>query len=1272
MGGSLRLGLCSTVRFRGPPEALEHDIPLVTLGRPKEWETDGSGSPVTRSPRRSAVAAGLVAALLGTLLAAAPDPAGADVTFVVNRAADDSDLNLANDLCDTSAQNGLQCTLRAAIQEANDTAGADTINFNIGTDGGLKGITPASPLPAITEAVTINGYSQLGSVQNTLATGNDAILRIRLSGVDAGAAASGLRILADEVVVKGLAINAFGADGIRIDGSNNSIEGNFIGTSAAGTADLGNLGAGISILDGSVGNTIGRTNVRARNVISGNDESGILIQAAASDGNAIRNNYIGTNAAGTAALGNGLHGVHLSEATDTTIGGTTPAARNVISGNGADGILVGGAPDTSVLGNFLGTDASGTTDLGNELSGVTVATTGVRIGGLLGGRNVISGNRQGILIAQPGSTGNVVAGNFIGTDVTGTIDLGNEQDGVLINTASGNTVGGSSPVSRNLISGNGGSGVKIDGASATGNVVVRNTIGTDENGSVAIGNAGSGVAIIQGSNNTVGDQNLISGNGDHGVLIQGANATGNVVRANDIGTDRLRTADLGNGGDGVRIDAGAHGNTVGGDGAVRNHISGNTGRGVAIVGGSTENVVAGNFIGTDATGSAAIGNGVGVEINASDDNTVGRQNVISGNLGDGILVDGSTGTSVVGNLIGTTPNRDAPLPNGGHGVAIRQAIGTRVGGFDGLDMNEILGNGGDGINIFGAQARFNLVAGNLIGINDFGEDLGNAGSGVVIAGAPDNQIGGTEFVARNYISGNGLDGIELLGIDATANDVLGNLIGTDLTGDAALPNDGNGILIDNASDNVVGGSTDGARNVISGNGGVGVQVSGFSAANNTVRRNFIGTNDTGQTAVGNTAGGVLVLEASDNLIGGQASSSGNFIAGNGGPGVEISGDNATNNRIQGNQIGFGIFDADVPNEAGVVITSPANQVGGTGPGVGNTISGNDLDGVLIDGSAADANVLQGNFIGTDSSGSEARGNGSYGVIIVGAADSVIGGTSAAARNVISDNPQDGIALIDAPGTIIRGNRIGTQANGSGDLGNGANGVAVLGTSDGVIIGGTVSGAANTIARNDEAGVRIQTPAAGTRVEGNSIVGNDDQGVFVSGDGSRITANAIVSNGLDGVLVTAQGQGNAIRNNQILGNAELGINLVGGTENPAGVTSNDTDDPDVGANRLQNFPVLSSAVRNPMTTATLVTGSLNSTPSREFLIQLFLVAADGSGHGEAVVFLAQTKVSTNAGGDVGFAVTIGGLVPGQQVTATATNISTSDTSEFAQNRTVTPA
>jgi hypothetical protein len=211
----------------------------------------------------------------------------------------------------TNTLNSGAGSLRQAILDANATAGPDIIAFNI-PGGGVQTIAPTSPLPTITDAVTIDGYSQPGASPNTLSVGSNAVLLIELSGASAGSGAVGLTITAAGSVIQGLVINRFSAHGIRITGAGatgNVIAGNYIGTNATGTAALPNIGSGVRIDTGAQANRIGTNgdgvaDDAERNVISGNGTQGVRITGSGTNSNVVAGNYIGTNATGTAALPN--------------------------------------------------------------------------------------------------------------------------------------------------------------------------------------------------------------------------------------------------------------------------------------------------------------------------------------------------------------------------------------------------------------------------------------------------------------------------------------------------------------------------------------------------------------------------------------------------------------------------------------------------------------------------------------------------------------------------------------------------------------------------------------------------------------------------------------------------------------------------------------------------------------------------------------------------------------------------------------------------------
>jgi hypothetical protein len=390
-------------------------------------------------------------------------------------------------------------------------------------------------------------------------------------------------------------------------------------------------------------------------------------------------------------------------AKNNTIGGDTPEERNVVSGNGGSGVRIkgSGTDANTVSGNFIGTDASGTAALGNLL-GVYIydgAKSNTIGGATAGERNVISGNDfHGVAIyavPNPGTDANTVSGNYIGTDVSGTASLGNGSNGVKVaHGAKNNVIGGDTPGERNLISGNGGNGVLMEDQGTGNNTVSGNWIGTDVNGTAALPNDGHGVEIVGGAkNNTVGgstdgERNVISGNESYGIRISDEGTDSNIVSGNYIGVDATGLAALGNDEDGVVIAHGARHNRVGGETAgERNVISANGCLGVALGDpGTSENVVSGNYIGVDAAGAAALGNGCeGVLISeGAQNNIVGGASIEAGNLiahnsQAGVLVEGSGST-------GNTMSHNAITSNGGVGIE------NREGGSCSISSTQIVSN----------------------------------------------------------------------------------------------------------------------------------------------------------------------------------------------------------------------------------------------------------------------------------------------------------------------------------------------------------------------------------------------------------------------------------------------------------------------------------------------------------------------------------------------------------------------------------------------------
>jgi photosystem II stability/assembly factor-like uncharacterized protein len=449
--------------------------------------------------------------------------------------------NLPSTFTVTSAADSGPGSLRDMIQMANAQAGLDTIQFNI-PGRGAHTIALASALPVITDPVKIDGTTQPGF---------DGAPIVQLDGTGAGANVTGLYVFADNSTVQGLVISNFSGSGIVLVSNNNVVQGDYVGTDLTGKRAAGNGADGIAIYGGAQGNRVG------------------------------------TN-------GDGVNDA---------------AERNVISANSWSGIAIAGSGTNQnvVAGNFIGTDVTGTANLGNLNNGVTIfaGAQGNRIGAdgadadPAGERNVIAANHwSGVAISDGGTNQNVVAGNFIGTDATGTTPLGNLNLGVGIsNGAQENRIGTNADgvgdaFERNVVSANSWQGIRIGDNGTIQNIVAGNYIGTDKYGTRALGNHLDGVFVYNGAAaNRIGSNldgvneaakaNVISGNQGSGVVIRDAGSNQNSVQGNFIGTDVSGTHALGNAGTGVTVLGTAQANPI-----RLNAIYGNGGLGIDLGGDS--------------------------------------------------------------------------------------------------------------------------------------------------------------------------------------------------------------------------------------------------------------------------------------------------------------------------------------------------------------------------------------------------------------------------------------------------------------------------------------------------------------------------------------------------------------------------------------------------------------------------------------------------------------------------------------------------------------
>jgi parallel beta-helix repeat protein len=902
--------------------------------------------------------------------------------------------------------------------------------------------------------LAIDGFQGVGisvgpRASGNLITGND--IGTEVTGTAARPnAGGGILVLSSGNTIGGLTsgdrniISGNGVDGIFLTdagATHNLVQGNFIGTDATGTKPLGNTRHGVSITQtndtsnpSGSDNTIGGTAAGAGNVISGNGGFGIVIFGphGGASGNLVQGNLVGTDVSGTQAIGNAGDGVVLSSASDNTVGGTTPAARNVISGNGKYGVVIESIP----------------------------------------------------------STGNLVQGNFIGTDPTGTSPIGNANHGVIIQLgASANMIGGTAAGAGNTIDFNAGSGVVVD--KGTGNAILSNSISANAGGGIVLTNGGNNnqVAPVLTDALFYADRIVVDGSlsvrAGTGYLVQffgnnppsgqgrtllGSQAIGSQPADGSVTLSFTTSNSLPPGStitaiasvtttpvessDPMTGDTSAFSSAVTlvnpfivtntldfGIGSLRFAVQ------AANADLANDDTITFRIPTKDpgfsaATGSWTIPVNSGLTISKSPTEGGVQHTVFI----DGLSQQSQPGASAAHPVIVITPGGQF---SGSDGLTIASG-GNTVGGL------VIHGFPGNGL-VIGSGASRNLVTGSFIGTDPLGTAaVGNGGAGIAISG-PNNTVGGTAAGARNVISGNKTYGVSIS--DTAGNAILGDDIGAGSDGATAVGNVLDGIFLDNASVNTVSG------NVISANGvgqdAAGINMTGSGSSGNLMRDNRIGTNAAGTAALGNSLHGIFIGDgASNNTVGPGNVISGNGLATNQGVGVYLFGTTTTGNQVIDNRIGTDANGASRLTETvvGVLISqSPANTV------QGNLISGNRFVGLEIAGATASGNQVLGNLIGTNAAGTRAIPNGFDGVFINDAPNNTIGGTGAGAGNLISGNGSVGIQLFgpQAVGNVVEGNAIGLDSAGRLTLPNPAGGIFVNTGPQANQIGGAAPGQANT-------------------------------------------------------------------------------------------------------------------------------------------------------------------------------------------------------------------
>ena len=564
-------------------------------------------------------------------------------------------------------------TLRQAILDANASPGSDTITFDL-PGSAPHFIQPLSALPSITDEVDVDGRTQPGYAEAPI---------VVVDGSLAGANVDGLHVNAETgVTIRSLVISRWSRHGIHLDGRGIPV-----------SFDIHVFGC-----------------------------------------------YIGTDPTGVSAWPNGGDGIRATDSLDHVIGGSPPGFRNVVSGNLGSGMRFassGGFITNHILqGNWIGVDSTGTQPLGNGASNVVFENCiNCEAGGQGGGRgNVIAASQSGYGVVFLGGNQNWVFDSHIGIDPSGSTAMPNALGGIFFSDNREFLVEG------NVISGHaapGAAGVVVEGvgSSPSINTFMDNRIGTDAAGEVAVPNSiglwfrAGGAGVVGGL--ASGDRNVISGNLEAGIVFEGSSTEERRIQSNLIGLSASGQP-LGNGGSGVLVD---HADVLELTGSL---IGANGGYGVEVRGdGSRIREIDQNFIGTDSTGGAGLGNllgGIVLDGGAmSDIGLPGQGNVISGNgdggAGDGVRVEGTAaiGNLIRANLIGLKPNGVDPLPNEGSGVRITgDASMNQIGGAAAGEPNTIAFNGGSGVAVESGTANW-VSANSLADNGGLGLDLGAVG-----------------------------------------------------------------------------------------------------------------------------------------------------------------------------------------------------------------------------------------------------------------------------------------------------------------------------------------------------------------------------------------------------------------------------------------------------------------------------------------------------------------------------------------------------------------
>ncbi|HEY8402160.1 MAG TPA: gliding motility-associated C-terminal domain-containing protein [Cytophagaceae bacterium] len=1057
---------------------------------------------------------------------------------------------------------GATNTLRKCIRLANEDVLFDEIHFNLPGPGPYL-ITATAALPVITNPVLINGLTQPGASAGNLLIeidgAGDWVLQL---GTDGGFTSSGSTI-------QGLVI--YGANrGIFINGSNNNtLIANYIGTNRAADAVAANtiVWHGIQIINGQ-NNIIGGTGgANDRNIISGCNEDGIRVSNN-STGTIIIGNYIGTDITGSAAIPNRLRGINCENGSDnTTIGGNTANHRNIISGNLQRGINLALSNNVLIQNNYIGTTSAGTAALANGEQGIFVENNSNDLQLL---NNIISGNgQQGVFILA--SVNPVIRENFFGTDVSGNTAISNGQTNIQIENNSHNL-----QLIDNLIcSSTNGQGLFLINSNYP--VIKGNRIGLALDGETALGNRQHGLNIINALKPIIGgtmvaERNYISNNGEVGLRLQNADSV--VIKGNYIGLNEAGDTDHGNNNQGIWMEGSDHAVIGGGETGARNYIAGNNNTGMFMILCVNASII-GNYFGTDVSGNTAIPNiqtNIQIENNSHYPQLV--NNIIcSSQNGQGIFIINSNYPVIKGNRVGLALDGVTALGNRQHGMNIINALKPVIGGTTPAERNYVSNNGETGIRVENGDSV--IIKGNYIGLNEPGNaDHGNNQNGIWMNLSDYPIIGGGEPGARNYIAGNNETGIHIeQGLQPTVTD---NYVGTDVTGNVAIGNNGVGVRIITNSHNAII-----THNVISASGQHGLALNNLQQP--VIKSNKIGLGADAITVMGNNNRGIEMIRCPEAQVGGTTPEERNYISANKEVGLMLV--ESPRSKIEGNYVGTDISGVAAKGNGihGIQVSNSEEvTVGGTVYGARNIVVDSKVGhGILFDGLSPNA-IIKGNFVGVGTDGgtidtNPRLGNGVHGIYVGGDSHgAIIGGSNAIERNVCSNNGMylppgpgayrqgDGIRVEGPDNHLIIGNFCGVDSSGTKERGNAWAGIS-LNNCDNTTVGGRGAEEFNLCSGNYNEGMYLAF-SSNNRIIGNRVgtdwsgilpIGNNDYGINLGSNGANFDniiggteedANIIAfTRGLDfegpGVYVHDHSHRNKISHNSIFCNAGKAIQVV---------------------------------------------------------------------------------------------------------------------------------